>query len=100
MDAALDYFHAAAEHDPRSSEPYQTLAIALENHARPFEAIGAYERAAELDPGNFLIFKKLSQLYEGAGLRRQASEALERAARTCPNPQVKERIIAYLMNGI
>ena len=100
VEAALDYFRAAAEHDPRSSEPHQTLAIALENHQRAYEAIAAYERAAVLDPENFLIFKKLSQLYEGAGLKRQASEALERAARTCPNPQVKQRIIAYLMNGI
>ncbi|MCB0221393.1 MAG: hypothetical protein KDH09_16975 [Chrysiogenetes bacterium] len=100
VEDALENFRAAAEHDPQSSEPHQTLAIALENSARPFEAIAAYERAARLDPGNFLIFKKLSQLYEGVGLRCHASEALERAARTCPNPQVKERIVAYLLNGI
>ena len=100
VEDALEHFRAAAEHDPRSSEPHQTLAIALENNARPFEAIAAYECAARLDPTNFLIFKKLSQLYEGVGLRCEAAEALERAARTCPNPQVKERIVAYLLNGL
>lgn len=66
VDDAVDCIRAACEHDPRAFEPLQTLAIVLENAARPYEAIAAYELAA----------------------------------RTCPNPQVKERIIRYMLSGI
>lgn len=100
VDDAVDCIRAACEHDSRAFEPLQTLAIVLENAARPYEAIAAYEQAAELDPANFLVFKKLSQLYESVGLSCSAGQALERAARTCPNPQVKERIIRYMLSGI
>ncbi|MEW6775769.1 MAG: tetratricopeptide repeat protein [Bdellovibrionota bacterium] len=93
---AVDCFEQAVEFDETLAEIYLSLATVYERLGKPYKAIAAYEKAAELEPGNFLIFKNLSLVYEKLGFRRKAYEIFERSARSCPNPQVKEKIIAYM----
>jgi len=89
-------FEDAVEFDPGLVEAHQALAGTYEHQQKYHRAIAAYEKAAELDPKNFLVFKNLSILYEKQGFRRKAYEAFERSARTCPNPQVKAKILAHM----
>lgn len=94
---AAKCFEQAVEYDEFLAPAYHALASAYERQKKIYKAIEAYEKAAELEPDNFIVFKNLSLIYEKLGFKRKCYEAFERSARCCPNPRVKEKIKAHLI---
>ncbi len=96
IDQAVARLEAAVEYDESQLAAYLKLSEAYEKHEMPHAVAAALEKAALLDPGNFEIFKRLSMTYDKLGWKRLAYEAFERSARLCPNPQMKEKILAKM----
>ena len=87
--AALE---AAAREDPFSPRIQFALGGALMALGDTYRAISAYERAVELRPKLFPALKSLAALYLEKGFRKKASETLERAFATAPDPKSREEI--------
>jgi len=95
-DQAILRLEAAIEYDELQLAAYFKLSEAYEKHEMPHAVAASLEKAALLDPGNFEVFKRLSLTYDRLGWKHLAYEAFERSARLCPNPQVKEKILAKM----
>ena len=95
QDAELS--RAAASKDPWSAEAHYYLGHALLKQGLLFEAIAAYERAAELRPDVDATHQCLAQTYERLGFHKSAREAWAHAVETCKDPARKKGMQARLM---
>jgi len=94
--ASRTALEAAARIDPFSPRVQFALAQALVAQGDVYRAISAYERAVELRPKLFAALKNLAALYLEKGFRKKASEALERAFASAPDPKARAEIRAQL----
>jgi CheY-like chemotaxis protein len=94
---AADQARAAAEKDPWSAEAHYYLGHALAKLGRLFEAVAAYDRAAELRPDVDAAHQCLAQVYERLGFQKSAREAWARAVETCNDPARKRAMQARLL---
>jgi CheY-like chemotaxis protein len=88
---------AAAQKDPRSAEAHYYLGHALARQKHLYEAVAAYERAAELRPDVYAAHQCLAQVYEDLGFRKSAREAWARAIESCKEPARKKAMQARLL---
>ena len=72
------------------------LAIALFNQRREGEAITAWQRSVELDPGDLDMLFNLATVAARAGLRDVARPALERYVKEASAPTLGDRYAAEL----
>ncbi|HUK66038.1 MAG TPA: response regulator [Anaeromyxobacteraceae bacterium] len=97
---AVDLARQAASKDPWSAEAHYYLGQALLRQGLLFEAVAAYERAAELRPDVDATHQCLAQAYERLGFQKSAREAWGRAVETCKDParrrSMQERLMALL----
>jgi tetratricopeptide (TPR) repeat protein len=89
---AAELARAAALKDPWSAEAYYYLGHAYAKLGHFFEAVAAYERAAELRPDVDATHQCLAQIYERLGFQKSAREAWTRAFETCGDPTKKKAI--------
>jgi tetratricopeptide (TPR) repeat protein len=94
---AAEQARAAAEKDPWSAEAHYYLGHALAKLGRLFEAVAAYDRAAELRPDVDASHQCLAQIYERLGFQKSAREAWARAVETCSDPTRKRAMQARLL---
>jgi CheY-like chemotaxis protein len=97
---AVDLAREAASKDPWSAEAHYYLGQALQRQGLLFEAVAAYERAAELRPDVDATHQCLAQAYERLGFQKSAREAWGHAVETCKDPtrrkSMQERLLALL----
>ncbi len=94
---AVELSREAARKDPWSPEAHYYLGHALSKQGLLFEAIAAYERAAELRPDVDATHQCLAQTYERLGFHKSAREAWAHAVETCKDPARKKGMQARLM---
>jgi CheY-like chemotaxis protein len=94
---ASELAREAATKDPWSAEAHYYLGHALSKQGLLFEAVAAYERAAELRPDVDATHQCLAQTYERLGFQKSAREAWARAAETCKDPARKKAMHERLM---
>lgn len=94
---AAELARQAAAKDPWSAEAHYYLGHALMKVGQLFEAVAAYERAAELRPDVDASYQCLAQAYEKLGFQKSAREAWTRALETCKDPAKKRTIQARLI---
>lgn len=94
---AAELSREAAGKDPWSAEAHYYLGHALSKQGLLFEAVAAYERAAELRPDVDATHQCLAQTYERLGFNKSAREAWARAVETCKDPARKRVMQARLM---
>lgn len=94
---AAELSREAASKDPWSAEAHYYLGHALSKQGLLFEAVAAYERAAELRPDVDATHQCLAQTYERLGFQKSAREAWGRAVETCKDPARKRVMQARLM---
>jgi CheY-like chemotaxis protein len=94
---ALQWARAAAQKDPRSAEAHYYLGHALTRLNHLYEAVAAYERAAELRSDVDAAWQCLAQTYERLGFQKSAREAWARAVETCKDPARKKAMQARLL---
>ncbi len=94
---AAELSREAASKDPWSAEAHYYLGHALSKQGLLFEAVAAYERAAELRPDVDATHQCLAQTYERLGFHKSAREAWARAVETCKDPARKKVMQARLM---
>jgi CheY-like chemotaxis protein len=94
---AAQLAHNAATKDPWSAEAHYYLGHALSRQGMVFEAVAAYERAAELRPDIDATHQCLAQAYERLGFQKSAREAWSRAIETCRDPARKRAMQQRLM---
>jgi CheY-like chemotaxis protein len=95
---AVSWARAACQKDPRSAEAHYYLGHALSRQGQLYEAVAAYERAAELRPDVDAAHQCLAQTYERLGFQKSAREAWARAIETCKDPARKKAMQARLMS--
>jgi Tfp pilus assembly protein PilF len=61
-----------------------------------YEAVAAFERVAEIEPGAEAAHQCLALLYERLGFQRSAREAWAQAIATCQDPARKKAMQARL----
>ncbi|MFL5263493.1 MAG: response regulator [Anaeromyxobacteraceae bacterium] len=88
---------AAAAKDPWSAEAHYYLGHACAKLGKPYDAIAAYERAAELRPDVDAAHQCVAQIYERLGFQKSAREAWTRALETCTEPVKKKAIQAKIL---
>lgn len=93
---AIPLFIEAADYHDSDGNTYYYLAEAYTAAGQKYKSLGAYEKAVDRMQDSFLVLKKLAVAYEKLGFKRKAYEAFERSARVCPNPQLKQKILAYM----
>jgi len=93
---AIPLFVEAADYNDSDGNIYYYLAEAYTAAGQKYKSLGAYEKAVDRMQDSFLVLKKLAVAYEKLGFKRKAYEAFERSARVCPNPQLKQKILAYM----
>ncbi len=94
---AVELSREAASKDPWSAEAHYYLGHALAKQGLLFEAVAAYERAAELRPDVDATHQCLAQTYERLGFHKSAREAWARAVESCKDPARKKVMQARLM---
>ena len=87
---------AAIGLNPALTLPWNYLGIALFNQRRPDEAIEAWRRAVELDPGDLDVLFNLASVAARTGRRDIARPALERYVREASAPALGGRYAADL----
>jgi CheY-like chemotaxis protein len=95
---ALALAQSACQRNPRSAEAHYYLGHALSKLERVYEAVAAYERAAELRPDVDAAHQCLAQAYEQLGFQKSAREAWARAIENCKDPARKKAMQARLMS--
>ncbi len=94
---AAELARDAAAKDPWSPEAHYYLGHALSKQGLLYEAVAAYERAAELRPDVDASHQCLAQAYERLGFQKSAREAWSRAVDTCKDPARKKVMQARLI---
>jgi CheY-like chemotaxis protein len=94
---AADLARAATAKDPWSAEAHYYLGHACAKLGKSYDAIAAYERAAELRPDVDAAHQCLAQTYERLGFHNSAREAWTRALETCAEPVKKKAIQAKIL---
>jgi len=94
---AAELARDAAAKDPWSPEAHYYLGHALSKQGLLYEAVAAYERAAELRPDVDASHQCLAQAYERLGFQKSAREAWSRAVETCKDPARKKVMQARLI---
>jgi CheY-like chemotaxis protein len=94
---AADLAQQAATKDPWSAEAHYYLGHALSKVGQLFQAVAAFERAAELRPDVDASHQCLAQAYERLGFQKSAREAWARAIETCADPARKKAMQGRLM---
>jgi len=87
----------ALARDPRSAEAHYYLGHALARQNQLFDAVAAYERAAELRPDVDATHQCLAQTYEKLGFQKSAREAWARAIETSKDPARRKTMQARLL---
>jgi predicted O-linked N-acetylglucosamine transferase (SPINDLY family)/predicted SAM-dependent methyltransferase len=82
---AVDWIGRALAVDAGSAQLHYMLACAMQDLARPAQAIAAYRRALELDPHHAKAANNLGCLQEAQGELAQAEESYSRALRADPH---------------
>jgi len=95
---ALSWARSACSKDPRSAEAHYYLGHALSRQGQLYEAVAAYDRAAELRPDVDAAHQCLAQTYERLGFQKSAREAWARAIESCKDPVRKKAMQARLMS--
>jgi CheY-like chemotaxis protein len=97
---AAELCRQATAQDPLSAEAHYYLGHSLSKLGLLFEAVAAYERAAELRPDVDAAHQYLAQTYEQLGFQRSARQAWARAVEACKDPvrrqAMQQRLIALL----
>ncbi len=93
---AIPLLAEAADYNDSDGNIHYYLAEAYTAGGQKYKSLGAYEKAVDRMQDSFLVLKKLAVAYEKLGFKRKAYEAFERSARVCPNPQLKQKIVAYM----
>ncbi len=93
---AIPLLAEAADYNDSDGNIHYYLAEAYTAAGQKYKSLGAYEKAVDRMQDSFLVLKKLAVAYEKLGFKRKAYEAFERSARVCPNPQLKQKIVAYM----
>jgi CheY-like chemotaxis protein len=95
---AAELARQATAKNPGSAEAHFYLGHALVKLGQLFEAVVAYQRAAELRPDVDASYQCLAQTHEKLGFRKSALEAWARAFETCKDPTRKMDIHARLIH--
>ena len=95
-DEALAHCRRAIAQDPLSSEAHYWLGHALSRQGFLFDAVAAFERAAELRPEVGVVHQCLALTYERLGFQRSARQAWAHAIAACPDPRRKQAMQAHL----
>jgi CheY-like chemotaxis protein len=95
-DEALALCRQATAQDPLSADAFYWLGHALSRHGLLFEAVAAFERAAELRPDVTLVHQCLALTYERVGFQRSAREEWAHAIESCRDPHRKRTMQAHL----
>jgi len=98
LDDAIAHLKAGSNIDPLAYRLHFHLGLLLGKKGQVYEAIGALERAMELNSKHFAAAKNLAILYQKAGFRHKASEAWERALGLAPDDETRQSIKEHLLN--
>ena len=97
LDEAVELCRHAVAEDPLSAEAHYYLGHALSKQGLLFEAVAAYERAAELRPDVDAAHQYLAQTYERLGFQTSARQAWARAIETCRDAGRRQAMQQRLM---
>ena len=98
LDDAITHLKTGTNIDPLAYRLHFHLGLLHGKKGQVYEAIGALERAMELNSKHFAAAKNLAILYQKAGFRHKASEAWERALGLAPNDETRQSIKEHLLN--
>lgn len=98
LDDAIAHLRQGATIDPLAYRLHFHLGLLHGKKGQVYEAIGALERAMELNSKHFAAAKNLAILYQKAGFRRKASETWERALGLAPDDETRQSIREHLLN--
>jgi len=96
LDEALELCWRAVDEDRFSPQAQFCLGHALSRQGLLYEAVAAFERAAELEPKAEATLQCLALLYERLGFQRSAREAWAHAIEACLDPARKKAMQARL----
>lgn len=96
VDEALELCWRAVAGDRFSPQAHYCLGHALSRQGMLYEAVAAFERAAELEPGAESTHQSLALLYERLGFQRSAREAWAHAIAASSDPARKKAMRARL----
>jgi CheY-like chemotaxis protein len=96
IDEALELCWRAVDEDRFSPQAQFCLGHALSRQGLLYEAVAAFERAAELDPKAEATLQCLALLYERLGFQRSAREAWAHAIEASQDPARKKAMQARL----
>lgn len=96
LDEALALCWRAVSQDHFSPQAHYCLGHALSQQGMLYEAVAAFERVAEIEPGAEAAHQCLALLYERLGFQRSAREAWAQAIATCQDPARKKAMQARL----
>ncbi|HTP28702.1 MAG TPA: response regulator [Anaeromyxobacteraceae bacterium] len=94
---AAELARDATGKDPWSAEGHYYLGQALSRQGLLFEAVAAYDRAAELRPDVDASHQCLAQTYEQLGFQKSARESWTRAIEACKDPVRRRAMQVQLM---
>jgi len=98
LDDAIAHLKQGTNIDPLAYRLHFHLGLLHGKKGQVFEAIGALERAMELNSKHFAAAKNLAILYQKAGFRHKASETWERALGLAPDEETRQSIKGHLLN--
>lgn len=96
LDEALELCWRAVDEDHFSPQAHYCLGHALSQQGMLYEAVAAFERAAELEPAAEASYQCLALLYERLGFQRSAREAWAHAIEASRDPARKKVMQARL----
>lgn len=96
IDEALELCWRAVAEDHFSPQAHYCLGHALSRQGMLYEAVAAFERAAELEPTAESTHQSLALLYERLGFQRSAREAWAHAIAASQDPARKRAMRARL----
>lgn len=95
--AAITLYSRAAKKYPHRSSIYVGRGTAYELANRPNKAEKDFQKAVELDPGNYRAMENLAGMYERSGKRiEEAIDLYKRALERDPRPEWKESLAVWI----
>jgi len=90
----------AAEREPRSAEAQYLIGLGLEAAGEREEALAAFERAAEIDPGHLGALSHVRTLAARLGRAEKAAQAGARHQAALDRRRVDERVRSHRIAGV
>ncbi len=94
---ALSLYNSAASASPGSARVFLGRGTVYEMLRKPQKAVKDYEKALELDAGNYRAMENLAGIHERGGKKiREAIELYRRALGLDPRPEWKENLAVWI----